>query len=364
MKQKICLITGATGFIGQHLVTELVSEGYKIIALGCPEDTYCTAIFNDSKIKISTSLPLSSNVFDNNDIELIFGEIGNQKFVADLFQTIEKNNMEISFVLHLAACATIQQALANAEKTWHTNYNGTVNMLEESVKYHQKYPHVFKGFFYASTDKVYGEGSRSSYHETDELKPLPYPYDQSKAKADALVRQTAKEKHFPAVLYRFCNVYGPGDYHKSRIVPGTLHRLLYKNEAPVLKVYPDLNGKSQSFYRDMIYIKDLTSAIKLLLHHLEIPEYRDKLLGEAFNLGTQNSYPMKEVIKKILDYSGSPLKAKEEMVAKGEIKQQCMDYAKLNKVLGFKPQYTLDKGIKETVAWYETHKGEINDKFI
>lgn len=358
---KVCLITGATGFIGQHLVSELVADGRKIVALGKTGEEYCTSVLNSQLIKISTAPALTPNTFEQNDVQLYFGDISEETFIQTVFGDIIKNNMEIEYVIHLAACATIQQAALQASQTWKTNYQGTQNILNQCLKYQKKYPTTFKSFFYASTDKVYGEGTQQTYHETDALNPIASPYDLSKAKADILVQKTAKENNFPAVIYRFCNVYGPGDYHKSRIIPGTLYRLIYTKEAPLLKVYRDSKGDFQHFYRDMIYVKDLTHAVKLLLHYLDAKENR--LIGEVFNLGTENSYAMNDVMKEISICMGKTYTPTVEVVNTGEIKNQCMNYAKLHKLLGFKPKYTLSQGVKETVKWYLEYKEEINDKF-
>lgn len=361
MKEKVCLITGATGFIGQHAVSELVADGRKVIALGGPEANYCPAVLRDHRLKVTEGGLSAASFTKKNEVLLQFGEISDPSFLANLFAEIEKKGWALEFVLHFAACSTIQQAIGDKEGAWRTNYDGTKALLEESLRYYRKYPDVFKGFFYASTDKVYGEGSSRSYQETDDLKPLPYPYDQSKAAADAYVREAAKEYALPVVVYRFCNVYGPGDYHVSRIVPGSLYRLIYRNEAPLLKVYTDSAGVLHSFYRDMIYVKDLTKAISLLLHRLE--KANDIPAGEVFNLGTENCYAMREVIATIMRCVGSVLVVQEEEVKTGEIKKQCMNYAKLEQWLGFKPQYTLERGLQETVAWYLRHKEEINGKF-
>lgn len=358
---KICLITGATGFIGQHLVAELVTNGRKIIALGKANENYCPVVLTESHIKISPTPTLKPDTFLKNDVQLYFGEISDKSFIKKVFAEIAENNMEIEYVIHLAACATIQEAAKETEKTWKTNYEGTDNLLNQCLGYQKQYPSVFKSFFYASTDKVYGEGSKQSYHETDTLKPLAYPYDQSKAKADLLVQQKAKENDFPAVIYRFCNVYGPGDYHKSRIIPGTLYRLMYNKGVPVLRVYRNPDNIIKSFYRDMIYVKDLTHAIKLLLNDLDIKKHR--FVGEVFNLGTENTYAMKDIIEKISLCVGKKQNPIIEEVKAGEIKNQCMNYAKLNKMLGFSPKYNLSEGIKETVKWYVKHKEDINDRF-
>ncbi len=360
---KVCLVTGATGFIGQHMVADLVASGRKVLAVGEPEDAFCAAILNDRRIRTTTALPISAAAFKKYDVQFCFGDIADISFLASIFATAENRGLDVEFVLHFAACATIQKALEMPAATWRTNYNGTANILETSHAYWQGHRDAFKGFFYASTDKVYGEGSSKAYRETDDLKPTDNPYDSSKAKADELVRAIAKKDNFPAVIYRFCNVYGPGDYHKSRVVPGTLYRLMYTGTAPVLKKYQTASGGACSFHRDMIYIKDLTRAVSLLLKHLEEGKNLDLILGEAFNLGTANSYAMGDVINKLTAYTGKKITPKEEIVNLGEIKNQCMDYLKLNRALGYSPQYTLEKGLKETAEWYLSHKGEINESF-
>lgn len=358
---KVCLITGATGFIGQNLVSELVAGGRKVIALGKANEKYCSSVLNDKPLKISTTPFLTPNTFLQNDVQFSFGDIADESFIQNVFSEIIKNGFEIEYVIHLAACATIQQAAQEEKQTWRINYLGTENVLKQSLKYQKKYPTTFKSFFYASTDKVYGEGTQQTYQETDVLNPLVSPYDQSKAKADILVQNTAKKNNFPAVIYRFCNVYGPGDYHKTRIIPGTLYRLIYTKDVPLLKVYRDSKGQVQSFYRDMIYVKDLTHAIHLLLKHLDTKKY--SLIGEVFNLGTENSYAMNDVIKEISTCMDKIYNPAIEEINAGEIKNQCMNYAKLNKLLGFSPRYTLSKGIQETVKWYVERKEEINEWF-
>ena len=166
------------------------------------------------------------------------------------------------------------------------------------------------------------------------------------------------------MVYRFCDVYGPGDYHASRIIPGTLYRVLHKREKPMLNVYKDSTGKLQSFYRDMIYIDDLTQAIVLLLKYMETKQNISEIIGEAFNLGTGHTYDMKPVIAKIMQELGSYAAIEENIVEKGEIKQQCMDYVKLKQKFGFEPQYSLDIGLQKTVRWYVEHMEDICEKFI
>ena len=202
-RMKVCLVTGATGFIGQHMLAELAAAGRKVLALGKPEEVFCTAVLRDAGIRTAAAFPVSAAAFAKSDVQFCFGDVAHGKFIESVFAAAEKGGMDIEFVLHFAACATIQKAQENGREAWRTNYDGTRNVLAAALRRWQRHDSSFRGFFYASTDKVYGEGSRSSYHESDELRPLSCPYDASKARADELVRSVAGRAVFRRLYIAF-----------------------------------------------------------------------------------------------------------------------------------------------------------------
>ena len=119
---KVCLVTGAAGFIGQHLVSKLSGDGYNVIAIDKNRD-YLPLIFKENNIKIKETT--ESNV-SKGTVIFRYGDIADKDFIRGLFEDIEKCGSEIHFIFHLAACATIQEAIKEREKTYRTNYDGTL----------------------------------------------------------------------------------------------------------------------------------------------------------------------------------------------------------------------------------------------
>lgn len=103
MEQKVCLITGATGFVGQYILNELIASGRKVLALGDSEDAFSPLAANNRLIKATSALPISAAAFKEHNVQFCFGDIADISFLASIFNTAAKNGIEIEFVLHLAA---------------------------------------------------------------------------------------------------------------------------------------------------------------------------------------------------------------------------------------------------------------------
>lgn len=115
-RMKVCLVTGATGFIGQHMLAELAAAGRKVLALGKPEEVFCTAVLQDAGIRTAAAFPVSAAAFAKSDVQFCFGDVADGKFIESVFAAAEKGGMDIEFVLHFAACATIQKAQENGRE--------------------------------------------------------------------------------------------------------------------------------------------------------------------------------------------------------------------------------------------------------
>lgn len=98
---KVCLVTGATGFIGQHMLAELAAAGRKMLALGKPEEVFCTAVLRDAGIRTAAAFPVSAAAFAKSDVQFCFGDVADGKFIESVFAAAEKGGMDIEFVLHL-----------------------------------------------------------------------------------------------------------------------------------------------------------------------------------------------------------------------------------------------------------------------
>ncbi|MHC4752941.1 MAG: NAD-dependent epimerase/dehydratase family protein, partial [Planctomycetota bacterium] len=147
-----------------------------------------------------------------------------------------------------------------------------------------------------------------------------------------------------------CNIYGGGDLNFSRIIPGTIRSIIF-NENPVIR-------SDGTPVRDFIYAKDAANAYIVLAENMG---NRD-VDGQAFNFGSNAPINMLDLVNRIIKVSGSTT-VKPNIQGTGkpdaEIDEQYLSSVKANKVLGWKPRYDLDAGLKETIKWYETYFSKI-----
>src|SRR3989338_7039935 len=258
LKNKNVLVTGGTGFVGGHLVEELVKLKANVIV-------------------VDINLGKRSYLFTENlhkKSKVINLDICDYKKLLALIK-----KYKIEFIFHLAAQALVEDAYKNPKYTLDNNILSTVNILE-AVRINPQ----IKGLVVASSDKAYGKLHRNKYVETDPLSG-DHPYDTSKSVTDLLSTTYYKTYKIPVVVTRFGNIYGEGDLNFSRIIPGIM-KAIVKNEQ--LKVRSD--GK---YVRDYLYVKDVVSGYILLAQNIE------KVCGEAFNFGSDDTLNVLEVIKQV-----------------------------------------------------------------
>jgi CDP-glucose 4,6-dehydratase len=192
----------------------------------------------------------------------------------------------------------------------------------------------------ASSDKAYGDQPKLPYTEDMPLQGL-HPYDASKSCADLIAQTYAKVYGVPVAITRCGNFYGGGDLNWNRIVPGTIRSVL-RGQRPVIRS----DGK---YIRDYIYAEDAVAAYLFLAEELA---RSPKLKGEAFNFSNESQISVTDLVAKILAQMGSKLKPVVKNEASNEIRHQYLSAAKAKRVLGWKPRFNLDSGLKRTIAWY------------
>lgn len=160
---------------------------------------------------------------------------------------------------------------------------------------------------------------------------------------DRVARMYAQVYDMPIIVTRCANIFGGGDLHFSRIVPGTIQAIL--DNEPV-------HLRSDGMYlRDYIFVKDAVGAYLDCVVGLD-----NGLRGEAFNFG--NNAPLKviELVRVIARLMGKvDLVPIIENTAQHEIRDQYLDSNKAREKLGWTPQYTVEKALLETIAWYTKH---------
>lgn len=309
---KNILVTGGTGFVGSHLIEQLFKNNANIITtfLSYNPLSYFFQKKLDKKVKM-----INVDICDFDKV----------------FEIITK--FDVDYVFHLAAQPLVEVAFYNPKRTLYTNIIGTINILEAA----RLYPKI-KGIIVASSDKAYGKLDDGKYKENYPLKG-DHPYEVSKSSADLIAYSYYKTYNLPVVITRFGNIYGEGDLNFSRIIPGIMKSLI-KNE--LLEIRSD--GKH---VRDYLYVKDVVDGYLLLLDNIQ------KIKGEAFNFGSDETLSVLDLIKLIEKYLNKKISYKILNLAKNEIFYQSLDYSKIKK-LGWQPKIKIKDVIEKIYSWYRS----------
>lgn len=312
------LVTGATGFVGSHLVERLLSLNSRVVAL--------VRDFNPQ-----------SWLFRSGNLSRVIVVSGRLEDYWSFERAL--NEYEIDTVFHLGAMAIVGAAQRSPLPIFESNIRGTYNVLE-ACRDHQD---LVKRVIVASSDKAYGIPESLPY--TEEM-PVAgrFPYDVSKSCTDLIARSYYHSHGLPVTVSRCGNIYGGGDLNWSRIVPGTIRSFL-RGEKPILR-------SDGTFLRDYIYVKDVVrSYLKLAEETTE-----DGIAGKAFNFGPDKPYSVIDIVGKIAEIMDcDDLSPIIQNSTSGEIKDQYLNSDLAKDKLGWKPTYSIEAGLAETVDWYREH---------
>ncbi|MDD5120673.1 MAG: GDP-mannose 4,6-dehydratase [Candidatus Omnitrophica bacterium] len=318
-KNKVIFITGANGFLGSHVVKRSLSYKAKVIVL-LKEDIQRSLFEIDG---------LSRRC------KIYRGDLSDSRLISSIFR-----NNKIDVCFHIAAQAIVGIANDSPIGTFKTNIEGTWNILDAARVY------GIKAMVVASSDKAYGEHKRLPYKERAPLIAL-HPYDASKSCADILSRTYAHTYKLPIAVTRCANIYGPADLNFSRIIPDTF-RSAIRGKDPIVRS----NGAP---LRDYTFVGDIVDAYFVLAESL----LKKKIeFGEAFNFGTGKPISVIKLVGLILKIAGktglNPRILSKGKI-KGEIDRQYLSSAKADRILGWRPKYSLEKGLEATYKWYKDY---------
>ncbi|MBM3251241.1 MAG: NAD-dependent epimerase/dehydratase family protein [Candidatus Omnitrophica bacterium] len=316
-KDKAVFISGYEGFLGSNLAKNLIGCSAKIIGL--------------DRVKNRPISVLDSYLRKN--IICIKGDVGNLKIVRGII-----NKYKPRVIFHLAAEAIVGKAHKNPLKTFKSNIEGTWNILEAC-----RDKKFIEAIVVASSDKAYGSHKRLPYEEGAPLKG-EHPYDVSKSCADLISRAYYHTYNLPVAITRCGNIYGPGDFNFSRIIPDTIRCAL---SAKALCIRSD--GK---FIRDYIFVDDIVNGYILLAEKMR----RLKLAGQAFNFSNDNPMMVIELVKKIYQLTGKDSNYRILNKARYEIERQYLSSNKARRILNWRPALGLEETLKLTIDWYRSLK--------
>ena len=325
------LVTGGAGFIGSNFIQYILDNQKDVVLL-----------VNLDLLTYAGNLENLGNVESDSRYHFVKGDVRDRELAERLFQAYEFDT-----VVHFAAESHVDRSIVEPEIFLTTNIIGTQTLLDAAKRHwnlnpEDKHSREYRPgvrYLQVSTDEVYGAlGKTGMFTETTPLSPNS-PYSASKASADFIVRAYHQTYGLPVNITRCSNNYGPYQF-PEKLIPLMIHNA---QEDKPLPVYGD--GMQ---VRDWLHVKDHCAAIAAVLEKGRV--------GEVYNVGGNNEKANLEIVRLILQELGKP----ESLITHvqdrpGHDRRYAIDNTKITSELGWKPAYTFEAGMKETVRWYLEH---------
>ena len=321
------LVTGGAGFIGSNFIAYILQKYPKDIIINLDALTYAGNLEN------------LKNVEGNRRYTFVKGDIRDRELVRDLF-----TKYPITHVVNFAAESHVDRSIMDPDIFLNTNIIGTEVLLDEAKqawkihpddKFSKEYKEGVR-FHQVSTDEVYGALEKEGmFIEAMPLLPNS-PYSASKASADLIVRSYHETFGLPVTTSRCSNNYGPYQF-PEKLIPLMINNCINEKNLPVY-------GDGMQI-RDWLHVADHCIAIDVILEKGNI--------GEVYNIGGNNEKANIEIVKLILKTIGKS----EDLITyvkdrPGHDRRYAIDNTKITTQLGWKPSYTFEQGMKETIQWY------------
>ncbi|HEX9951952.1 MAG TPA: SDR family NAD(P)-dependent oxidoreductase [Rubricoccaceae bacterium] len=310
------LVTGSGGFIGSHLVHELVRQGTPVRAM-----VRYTSDSNDGQLRF---LPEDVRA----SVEIVRGDIRDPSFVADAMRGCET-------VYHLAALIAIPYSYVAPHSYVETNIGGTLNVLEAARRFETT------RVVHTSTSETYGTAVTVPMDEGHPLQGQS-PYSATKIGADKLAESYYRSFGLPVVTVRPFNTFGPRQSARA-VIPTIFTQALGGGPIRLGSLDP---------VRDLTFVLDTVSGFMAAGGAADVE-------GETINLGTGVGVSIGDVVHAIGEVLGRTLEveldAQRIRPDKSEVFRLISDNSKARRLLGWSPAYSLDDGIRACVDWYTNH---------
>jgi dTDP-glucose 4,6-dehydratase len=311
------LVTGGAGFIGSNFV--------RMIAQGRLQGISKVTVLD--KLTYAGVLSNLNNAENLNNYTFVAGDICDSKLVNSLLQDVDA-------VINFAAESHVDRSIAGAEDFVQTNIVG-VQVLLDAIKASSKKIR----FLQVSTDEVYGSIETGSWTEEWPLLPNS-PYSASKASGELLARSYQRTHGMDVVITRCSNNYGTHHF-PEKLIPLFITNLIEGKKVPVY-------GSGLNV-RDWLHVDDHCRGI-----HLVLTQGRS---GEIYNIGGGRELNNLEITDLILKAMGEGKESIEFVEdRKGHDIRYSVDWTKINRELGYKPQVTFEDGLSETIRWYRENE--------
>lgn len=309
------LVTGGAGFIGSNFIRYLLQTYPECQIVNLDLLTYAGNLQNLEDTRRDTRYRfVRGDIADGNLC---------REWVAD----------GVEAIVNFAAESHVDRSIADPSVFVRTNVLGTQALLEAARNF------GVKRFIQVSTDEVYGSlGTCGMFTEDSSLAPNS-PYAASKAAADHLVHAYGKTYGLPVNITRCCNNYGPFQ-HPEKLIPRMITLAIDEHPLPI---YGD-----GLYVRDWLHVWDHCRAIDLVL--------RQGSPQRVYNIGGNCEMTNLEIVERILAKLVKPASLIRHVKDRpGHDRRYAIDAGRIRRELGWRPEYSLERGLDETVKWYLDH---------
>jgi dTDP-glucose 4,6-dehydratase len=307
-------VTGGAGFIGSNFIRHVLALGKDY------------SIVNFDKLTYAGNLANLESVANNPKYSFVKGDICDAA-------AVEAAMKGCTAVVHFAAESHVDRSIYEPAPVIQTNVTGTFIMLQVSRTLN------IERFVHISTDEVYGDMAPDAYaNEESKLQPSS-PYSASKAGSDLLVLSYVRTYKFPGIITRSSNNYGPFQF-PEKFLPLMITNALDDKSLPI---YGD--GKQQ---RDWLHVEDNCRGVLAVLEKGRV--------GECYNIGGLDVVENLTIARRLLHLTGKTESLLSYVKDRpGHDRRYALTCDKMEKHLGWKPQISLEDGLRQTIDWYKTN---------
>lgn len=327
------LVAGGAGYIGSHMVKDLIEHGQEVV--------------------VADNLSTGHRDAINPKAKFYEGDIRDRKFLDKIF-----DNEDIEAVVHFAAFSIVPESMSKPLKYFDNNTGGMITLLEAMRDHNIKY------IVFSSTAATYGVPEHMPIKETDPQNPIN-PYGLSKLMMEKMMHWADKAYGIKFVALRYFNVAGAapdgtiGEDHgpETHLVPIILQ--VAQGKRKELSIFgDDYNTPDGTNVRDYVHVMDLADAHILAIKYLEAGNE-----SNAFNLGSSTGFSNKQILEAAREVTGEPIPAKIAPRRPGDPDSLVAASDKARNVLGWDPKYDDVHDIIATAwKWHSTHPKGYDDR--
>jgi len=309
------LVAGGAGFIGSHIVDRLMKQDIQVTVL---DNLYTGQLKNIEHHRY------------NKNFNFVRGDVRN-------FDLVKRLIKDVDAVFNEAAVVSVPRSMEDPLLANEVNVGGTLNLLKACLDF------GVKRFVQASSASVYG--NTETLPISEDLSPMPIsPYAVSELAAENYAKVFCTAYGLDTICLRYFNVYGPRQTFSvySGVITIFVNQLL-GDQQPI--IFGD--GKQT---RDFVYVEDVVDANMLALTAKQAK-------GEVFNIATGRTSTINQLVRNLQETMNKKhLKPTHQHPRPGDIRHSYASIEKAKKILGYKPKFSLKKGLTKLVEWYPTEK--------